>query len=84
MKIYQKELDKLITYNRQEEKIRIGGINENLSIQNFSYFTLDFNNDLITAFDNMQNKYVLNKKYKIGIEQVKKILPQLHSKLKNW
>ena len=80
----EKELDKLITYKRQEEKIRIGGINENLSIQNFSYFTLDFNNDLITAFDNMQNKYVLNKKYKIGIEQVKKILPQLHSKLKNW
>lgn len=80
----EKELDKLITYKRQEEKIRIGGINENLSIQNFSYFTLDFNNDLITAFDNMQNKYVLNEKYKIDIEQVKKILPQLHSKLKNW
>lgn len=80
----EKELDKLITYKRQEEKIRIGGINENLSIQNFSYFTLDFSNDLITAFENMQNKYVLNEKYKIGIEQVKKILPQLHSKLKNW
>lgn len=80
----EKELDKLITYKRQEEKIRIGGISENLSIQNFSYFTLDFSNDLITAFENMQNKYVLNEKYKIGIEQVKKILPQLHSKLKNW
>ena len=80
----EKELDKLIAYKRQEEKVRIGGISENLSIQNFSYFTLDFNNDLITEFENMQNKYVLNEKYKINIEQVKEILPQLHAKLKNW
>ncbi len=80
----KKELNKLIGYKRQEEKVRIGGISENLLIKDFSYFKLDFNNNLITEFENMQNKYVLNELYRINIEKVKEILNQIHSKLSNW
>ena len=80
----KKELNKLIGYKRQEEKVRIGGINENLLIKDFNYFKLDFNIDLITEFENMQNKYVLNETYKINIEKVKEILNIIHTKLVNW
>ncbi len=75
------ELIKLIEFKRQEEKLRIGGIDENIDIKDFTYFKLEFNNELIKEFENMQNKYVLNDKYKISIEKVKDILKQLYDKI---
>ena len=75
------ELNKLIKYKRQEEKERIGGIDENTQIKNFNYLKLNFSYSLIKEFENMQNKYVLNDKYKVSIDEVKYILKQLHNKL---
>lgn len=75
----KKELYKLITYKRQEEKIRVGGIDSNIKIKDFEYFKLDFNEDLIQEFNNIQNKYVLNDKYKITIDEVKKSISELYS-----
>ncbi len=77
----KEELGKLIAYKRQEEKVRIGGIDENTQIKDFNYFKLEFNNKLIKEFENMQNKYVLNNKYKIKIDEVKNILKQIYNKL---
>lgn len=73
----KKELIKLINYKRQEELLRIGGINANTKIKNFNYFKLDFNNNFIQEFYNMQNKYLLNKKYKITISELKENLSKL-------
>ena len=70
------ELNKLIDYKRQE-KIRIGGIDEKTAIKDFSYFKLEFSDSLIREFENMQNKYVLNDKYKFSIDQVKEILNKI-------
>lgn len=75
------ELNKLIDYKRQEEKVRIGGIDGKTAIKNFSYFKLEFSDALIRKFENMQNKYVLNDKYKFSIEQVKEILNKIHRHL---
>lgn len=75
------ELNKLIEYKRQEEKVRIGGIDENTEIKDFNYFKLDFSDELIKEFENMQNKYVLNDKYKISIEEVKNILKEIYNKV---
>ena len=75
------ELIKLIGFKRQEEKLRIGGIDENISIEDFSYFKLEFSNELIKEFENMQNKYVLNDKYKVSINEVKDILKDLYKKI---
>lgn len=75
------ELIKLIGFKRQEEKLRIGGIDENISIKDFSYFKLEFSNELIKEFENMQNKYVLNDKYKVSINEVKDILKDLYKKI---
>ena len=36
----KEELSKLIEYKRQEEKVRIGGIDENTQIKDFNYFKL--------------------------------------------
>lgn len=77
----KEELNKLIDYKRQEEKVRIGGIDEKKAIKNFSYFKLEFNDALIREFENMQNKYVLNNKYKFSIEQTKKILNEIHRQM---
>ena len=75
------ELNKLIKYKRQEEKARISGIDENTQIKNFNYLKLNFSYSLIKEFENMQNKYVLNDKYKVSIDEVKYILKQLYNKL---
>ena len=36
---------------------------------------------LIREFENMQNKYVLNDKYKFSIDQVKEILNKIHRQM---
>lgn len=77
----KEELLKLIEYKRQEEKVRIGGIDENAEIKDFNYFKLEFSDELIKEFENMQNKYVLNNKYKVSIEDVKNILKQIYNKV---
>lgn len=75
------EMKKLIEYKRQEEKVRIGGIDEKTKIKDFNYFKLEFNDELIREFENMQNKYVLNNNYKVSIENVKSILKQIYDKI---
>lgn len=77
----KEEMQKLIEYKRQEEKVRIGGIDENTPIKDFNYFKLEFNDELIKEFENMQNKYVLNDKYKININEVKEILKQIYNRI---
>ncbi len=77
----KEELNKLIDYKRQEEKVRIGGIDQKTAIKDFSYFKLEFSDVLIKEFENMQNKYVLNDKYKFSIPQVKEILNRIHREM---
>lgn len=73
----KEELEKLISYKRQEESIRKGGIDADLKIKDFTYLKQDFNEDLLKEFENMQNKYVLNDKYKIKISEVKNTLNEI-------
>lgn len=75
------EFNKLISYKREEEKNRIGGISENLEIKDFSYLKLQFNDKLINVFKKMQNTYVLDEKYKISIEDVKNTLLTIKDEL---
>lgn len=76
------EVLKLIGYKRDEEERRIGGINKDIDIINFSIFNEELDDDIINALDNMQNKYVLNKKYCVTIEEVKDTLSKLHEYFK--
>ena len=73
----KEELKQLISYKRQEESIRKGGIDANIKIKDFTYLKQDFNENLLKEFDNMQNKYVLNNKYKIEISEVKNTLNEI-------
>ena len=72
------KLQKLIDYKRKEEKARYGGIDENIKIKDFHYFKLNFSEDLIKAFEDMQSKYVLNNEYKISINDVKEVLKEIY------
>ena len=73
----KEELKQLISYKRQEESIRKGGIDANIKIKDFTYLNQDFNEELLKEFENMQNKYVLNDKYKIEISEVKNTLNEI-------
>ena len=77
------ELNKLIQYKREEESVRIGGINASTKIKDFNYFKLDFSEELVQEFNNMQHKYVLDDKYKININEVKKRLSNIYNYVKN-
>lgn len=77
----KEEMLKLIEYKRQEEKVRIGGVDENTEIKDFNCFKLEFCNELIKEFEDMQNKYVINDRYKIKIEDVKNILRKIYNKI---
>ena len=78
------ELKKLISYKRQEESIRKGGIDANTKIKDFNYFKLDFSNELVQEFENMQYKYVLGDKYKISIDEVTKRVSEIYNYLQNY
>ena len=74
----KQEVLKLIEYKRKEEKARIGGIDADLPIKNFNYFKLEFSEELVKNFENMQNKYVLNDKYKVSLDNVKNVIKQIY------
>lgn len=71
------ELNKLISYKRKEEKSRLGGISEEKEIHNFEYMKLNFNENLIEAFNKMQKIYVLDNESIITIDDVKNTINTL-------
>lgn len=77
------ELNKLINYKRKEEKSRIGGIPEEKNIIDFAYMKLEFNNDLINAFNKMQKIYVMDNESVITIDDVKDTVKILLDAFKN-
>lgn len=77
------ELNKLIDYKRREEKSRLGGISEEKNIVDFNYMKLDFNDNLISAFNKMQKIYVLDNESIITIDEVKNTIKTLLEIFKN-
>lgn len=77
----KEELLRNIEYKRQEEKVRIGGIEENKDILDFDYFKLDFNDEMLESLKNMQDKYVLNEQYKISINEIKEVLNNIYNRI---
>ena len=77
------ELDKLITYKRKEEELRIGGIASDKKIRDFTYMKLDFNDKLTDAFIKMQKIYVLDDESIITIDEVKNTIKILKEIFKN-
>lgn len=65
------ELNKLIVLKRKEEEVRIGGISKSKEITDFDYMKLEFNDDLINAFNKMQRIYVLDNESIITINDVR-------------
>lgn len=80
----KEELLKLINFKRDEEKNRIGGIDKNLKINNFSYFELKFNSDLENEFKNMQDKYIFKDEYRLNFDDVKNVLKKLLEIMVNY
>ncbi len=79
----KQELIKLINYKRKEEELRIGGISNTKKIIDFNYMKLNFDDDMIKAFNKMQNIYVLDEKSIITIDEVENTIKMLINVLKN-
>ena len=77
------ELNKMISYKREEEKNRIGGIDSNKLIKDFEYMKLEFDDELVNAFNKMQKIYVLDDEHIISIEDVKIVVNKLYEIFKN-
>ncbi len=56
----------------------------NTKIKDFNYFKLDFNDELIQEFNNMQYKYVLDDKYKITMDYTKNVISEIYNFIKNF
>lgn len=76
------ELKKMIEYKREEEKNRKGGISTLTKIRDFEYMKLDFSNNLIKAFDDMQRIYVLDDLSKITLDELKASIRKLYEIIK--
>ncbi len=80
----KQELNNLISYKRKEEEARIGGTPSDKEIKDFYYMKLEFNNELINAFERMQKIYVLDDESMLTIDEVKntiKILSEIFNNL---
>ena len=71
----------LVNYKRQEERIRIGGIDPNKKIVDFEYLMLTFNEQICEAYESMQNKYIFKSEYKLNIDTIKESLKTLKDKI---
>lgn len=79
----EQELVKLVEYKREEEKIRTGGISSNLKIKDFTYLKENFNDEFYTRFKSMQDKYIINEKYKVNMKQIKDTIETIKNKFSN-
>ncbi len=73
-------MEQIVSLKRYEEKIRSGGVPENVAIKDFSYFDkLPKDSEFIGEFHQMQDIYVFNRDDIITIENVEKILAKLRN-----
>lgn len=79
----KQELKRLVGYKREEEKIRTDGVNGDIKIKNFSYLNCNFNDEFIDKFNNMQDKYIVNEKYKINMNKIKNTLQNIKEEFGN-
>lgn len=79
----EQELKKLVEYKREEEKIRTEGVGSNIKIKDFSYLNCNFDDIFIEKFNNMQDKYVIDEKYKMDINQIKNTLQSIKERFSN-
>lgn len=77
----KEEFNKLIRYKRKEELSRVGGIDSSKELIDFAYMKLEFNNELINAFNDMQRIYVLDEESKITIDDVKEAIRVLYENI---
>lgn len=77
-------IKEIISYKRKEEKSRLGGVDSNLKISDFSYLKLDFSNEVKKAFENMQEFYVFSNENRVkfnevidSLKQIKKVIMEI-------
>ena len=78
------EFKEIVKYNREEENYRKGGMDKNIRITDFEIFNLEFNEEILKAFELIQNKYVFKDEYKITIEETKKVLNKIKNKISSF
>lgn len=71
-------MKRIIGYIREEEKMRKGGVSEFKKIKDFENMKLDFDDELINAFNDMQRIYVLDDESRISLEDMMASIKKLY------
>jgi hypothetical protein len=73
--------EEILKIQKLEETFRRGGIENNTEIKDFSYFSMEFTEEITKAFKFMQDKYIYNDEYRIDTEKVKDTLKEIKQKM---
>lgn len=73
----KERVKKIINYKREEELVRLGGIDSNVLISDFTYLKFDYPKEMKDAFEKMQDIYVISDEYKYELDKVIENLKKL-------
>ena len=76
------EIRRIETIRRREEGRRAGGVPANVKMSDFAFFAGDLHEAVIDMFLEMQEKYVLEDRYKIAASDLKTALTSIYEALR--
>lgn len=71
------EFNRIVSFKRREELARKGGVDANLKIRDFGYFTCKYTDEMLKAFNLMQDKYIFKEEYRKTIDETSEILTKI-------
>lgn len=71
------EFNRIVFYKRKEELVRKGGVDADLKIKDFGYFTCEYTDEMLKAFNLMQDKYIFKEEYRRTIEETREVLTKI-------
>ena len=77
------EFRRIEAIRRREEERRAGGVPADVKISGFSFFVENLDSSVIDMFCEMQDKYVLEDKYKISVNDLKTALSYICEAMQN-
>lgn len=73
----ENKMKEVIQHKRKEELARLGGIDKNIAIKDFNYLNHYLPEEIEETFNQMQNIYIFDNKYKVTYIEIKKTITSI-------
>ncbi|MDR2571010.1 MAG: nucleotidyl transferase AbiEii/AbiGii toxin family protein [Oscillospiraceae bacterium] len=80
--INKAEVNRIEAIRRHEEKARIGGVSADVLLVDFAYFKATLDKECYVAFAAMQDKYVLQDRFRVSAKELDTVLSGIYKFLK--